>query len=368
MLSKTSYAIRRSLPLRDRVATSAIVEFDLLNLNLTEIARNKDTDQLVQFSQDESGRPQLLDDKGIKLANLSQVSAQMPLETTAIGTITLQPAATAQLKLRGISDPIKINKIAQGDFAQQNLNLEADIEIRLEKPTYPALTLDGKSLGRLDKDSVATLTHASALTPGASFDGTVTTIGSGRGKQAQITTARGTILKTAQQYSAYNRHHFNGDSHRFTVQFVAENKTVPAIYLDNRKLGLVIDKESRSTLLKAGINQNRQIIKGAKIESNIRAAKLIVDPVRINYPPLGAWVKRYDPETSTLRAAETTPQQAFRHQLQGKDNIFLNPSKPMNTSKANPTNDKIEIYTDGSCLGNPGPGGWAAIINKAGAS
>ena len=22
----------------------------------------------------------------------------------------------------------------------------------------------------------------------------------------------------------------------------------------------------------------------------------------------------------------------------------------------------IEIYTDGSCLGNPGPGGWAAII------
>ena len=24
--------------------------------------------------------------------------------------------------------------------------------------------------------------------------------------------------------------------------------------------------------------------------------------------------------------------------------------------------DKIEIYTDGSCLGNPGPGGWAAVI------
>ena len=22
----------------------------------------------------------------------------------------------------------------------------------------------------------------------------------------------------------------------------------------------------------------------------------------------------------------------------------------------------IEIYTDGACLGNPGPGGWAAII------
>jgi len=23
---------------------------------------------------------------------------------------------------------------------------------------------------------------------------------------------------------------------------------------------------------------------------------------------------------------------------------------------------KIKIYTDGACLGNPGPGGWAAII------
>lgn len=25
-------------------------------------------------------------------------------------------------------------------------------------------------------------------------------------------------------------------------------------------------------------------------------------------------------------------------------------------------NTKIEIYTDGSCLGNPGPGGWGALI------
>jgi len=23
---------------------------------------------------------------------------------------------------------------------------------------------------------------------------------------------------------------------------------------------------------------------------------------------------------------------------------------------------KINIYTDGACVGNPGPGGWAAII------
>ncbi len=25
-------------------------------------------------------------------------------------------------------------------------------------------------------------------------------------------------------------------------------------------------------------------------------------------------------------------------------------------------NSKIEIYTDGACLGNPGPGGWGAIL------
>lgn len=27
---------------------------------------------------------------------------------------------------------------------------------------------------------------------------------------------------------------------------------------------------------------------------------------------------------------------------------------------------KLEIYTDGSCLGNPGPGGWGVIILKDG--
>jgi ribonuclease HI len=26
---------------------------------------------------------------------------------------------------------------------------------------------------------------------------------------------------------------------------------------------------------------------------------------------------------------------------------------------------KLEIYTDGSCIGNPGPGGWAFVILDA---
>ncbi len=30
------------------------------------------------------------------------------------------------------------------------------------------------------------------------------------------------------------------------------------------------------------------------------------------------------------------------------------------TSKT--TIEKVDIYTDGSCLGNPGPGGWGAVI------
>lgn len=32
------------------------------------------------------------------------------------------------------------------------------------------------------------------------------------------------------------------------------------------------------------------------------------------------------------------------------------------------TRPKVEIYTDGSCLGNPGPGGWAAILVLPGTS
>jgi len=31
-----------------------------------------------------------------------------------------------------------------------------------------------------------------------------------------------------------------------------------------------------------------------------------------------------------------------------------------------PKNKNLVIYTDGSCLGNPGPGGWAAIIIEDG--
>ncbi len=30
------------------------------------------------------------------------------------------------------------------------------------------------------------------------------------------------------------------------------------------------------------------------------------------------------------------------------------------------TTKKINIYTDGSCLGNPGPGGWAALLHYNG--
>ena len=30
------------------------------------------------------------------------------------------------------------------------------------------------------------------------------------------------------------------------------------------------------------------------------------------------------------------------------------------------TADRVTIYTDGACLGNPGPGGWAAVIIEGG--
>lgn len=31
-----------------------------------------------------------------------------------------------------------------------------------------------------------------------------------------------------------------------------------------------------------------------------------------------------------------------------------------------PAEDPVEIYTDGACLGNPGPGGWAALLRFRG--
>lgn len=30
------------------------------------------------------------------------------------------------------------------------------------------------------------------------------------------------------------------------------------------------------------------------------------------------------------------------------------------------TNDKVDIYTDGACSGNPGPGGWGAVMHWKG--
>jgi ribonuclease HI len=32
-----------------------------------------------------------------------------------------------------------------------------------------------------------------------------------------------------------------------------------------------------------------------------------------------------------------------------------------------PAPDTVEMFTDGACLGNPGPGGWAAILRYKGA-
>jgi len=31
-----------------------------------------------------------------------------------------------------------------------------------------------------------------------------------------------------------------------------------------------------------------------------------------------------------------------------------------------PASDKVEIFTDGACSGNPGPGGWGAILRYKG--
>ena len=38
----------------------------------------------------------------------------------------------------------------------------------------------------------------------------------------------------------------------------------------------------------------------------------------------------------------------------------------MTMCKALPDDDSVEIFTDGACLGNPGPGGWGAVLRWRG--
>lgn len=45
--------------------------------------------------------------------------------------------------------------------------------------------------------------------------------------------------------------------------------------------------------------------------------------------------------------------------------MSLSPS-PQESQKTADEAEKIVLYTDGSCLGNPGPGGWAARLNWKG--
>jgi ribonuclease HI len=38
------------------------------------------------------------------------------------------------------------------------------------------------------------------------------------------------------------------------------------------------------------------------------------------------------------------------------------PDYPYSTGQTSMNRKRVQIYTDGSCLGNPGPGGWAALL------
>ena len=40
----------------------------------------------------------------------------------------------------------------------------------------------------------------------------------------------------------------------------------------------------------------------------------------------------------------------------------------MDDSTTMKTDDWVEIYTDGACKGNPGPGGWGVVMIQAGGS
>lgn len=44
----------------------------------------------------------------------------------------------------------------------------------------------------------------------------------------------------------------------------------------------------------------------------------------------------------------------------------MNPAAPSSVSTATAARKQIEVHTDGACLGNPGPGGWAALLRYRG--
>ncbi len=50
----------------------------------------------------------------------------------------------------------------------------------------------------------------------------------------------------------------------------------------------------------------------------------------------------------------------------GKGEAFFVHKKGCPLPPAPTSMQEVEIYTDGSCLGNPGPGGWAAILRCGG--
>ncbi|HZX75665.1 ribonuclease HI [Lysobacter sp.] len=44
----------------------------------------------------------------------------------------------------------------------------------------------------------------------------------------------------------------------------------------------------------------------------------------------------------------------------------MNPAATTSASSATAARKQIEVHTDGACLGNPGPGGWAALLRYRG--
>jgi ribonuclease HI len=71
-----------------------------------------------------------------------------------------------------------------------------------------------------------------------------------------------------------------------------------------------------------------------------------------------------DDNRTTKIAAKVDPSRAHPHYklkppIQMSDTAQVTTSRP--TSSDRPLK-KVDIYTDGACQGNPGPGGWAAIL------
>lgn len=85
-------------------------------------------------------------------------------------------------------------------------------------------------------------------------------------------------------------------------------------------------------------------------------SKATLRTLGIAWPPVKGWIDRYVFESERIRAGIEGEEWAEIAEAVQNETIPERLARPI-----------LKIYIDGACLGNPGPGGWAYILDRDGA-